>query len=185
MENKLAHSGSEKASKVILYIAVSLDGYIARVNGDVSWLDAYQNVDYGYADFVEEVGAVIMGSRTYEMIPSLGGWPYGNRKGFVVTGRKLRATDGIDIEFTSDLLPLIVRKAKRAAMGKAVYLVGGDELATSFVNQGLIDEMLLFIIPTLLGGGISLFRTVHACPTFRLVKIIPYKNCVVQLHYRK
>ena len=170
-------------STVVLYVAASLDGFIARRDGDVSWLDAYQSPDFGYERFLEGAGSVVMGSRTYEKIPSLGDWPYGTRKTYVATGRELQTMAGASIEFTGDELPEVIRKAKEAAGGKAVYVVGGGRLTTSLLSQGLLDEISLFVIPTILGEGIPLFNGVSAPLAARFVQSIPYRNGVVLLQY--
>jgi dihydrofolate reductase len=167
-------------SKVVLYIAASLDGYIARPDGDVSWLDPYNDVDYGYDRFFEGIGAIIMGSKSYEALRE---WYYGKTKTFVVTRRTLPVPQGADVELYSGPFPQLVDKARQVAGGKDVWHFGGGELATAFLNEGLIDEVQLGLIPTLLGEGIPLFHGVAKQASFHLVQSVPFSNGLVILHY--
>ncbi len=180
-----AADSSRGEGRIILYVAMSLDGYIAGDRGDISWLDSYHNVDYGYERFMRSIGAVIMGSHTYEILPSLGAWPYGERKTFVVTKRKLKKIAAADVRHTNEPLQKVVLEAKAAAKERDVYLVGGGELVTSFLAEGLIDEMILFMIPVLLGGGVRLFVTSPLPRPLILNDVFSYPNHVVRLHYRR
>jgi dihydrofolate reductase len=168
-------------SKVVLYIACSLDGFIAGKDGDVGWLDEYDGAEYGYQQFYESVEALIMGSRTYEQALSFGEWPYPNKKSYVITGRQLGAKPDPSIEFYSGDLTELVAAIKQT--GRDIWLVGGSQLLASFWNEALIDEIRLFVIPTLLNEGIPLFRGISRQTSLTLVGSESYDNGVVQLHY--
>jgi dihydrofolate reductase len=175
-------------SKVILYIAASLDGYIARPNGDVDWLDKYldDTEDYGYTDFYKSVGTVVMGRKTYDQVLTFGAWPYKGAKTYVVTSAPKafrfaeRAKDSI--EAYSGNLPELISKIKRESH-KDIWLVGGGELIAGFINDYLIDEVIITIVPRILGTGIPLFKPnrTEVSMVFKYEK--SYLNGVIQLSY--
>lgn len=144
-------------SKTILYIAASLDGYIADADGEISWLDPYNAVDYGYDAFFAGIGALVVGRTTYEQSLSFPQWPYQDRKTFVVSRQDIAVPPGADVERATGDLRAIARRALEAADGKDVWLVGGGKLVTGFLSAQLIDEIRLFVIPVTLGEGIPLF----------------------------
>ena len=92
-------------SKIILYIASSLDGFIAGINGDISWLDAYQveGEDYGYSEFLKTIDIIVMGSKTYEQVLNFGSWPYEGIKTYVMTKRKLLQSIRRRLNFTQGI----------------------------------------------------------------------------------
>jgi dihydrofolate reductase len=143
--------------KVQLYVAQSFDGFIADRDGGVSWLEPFEGraEDHGYAAFIAEVGAVVMGATTYEQVLGFG-WPYAERPAFVFTHRDLPVPEQADVRFVDgavrDVLP-----ALDAATEKNVFLVGGANLVRQFLEGDAIDELHLFIAPVLLGEGIPLF----------------------------
>lgn len=171
-------------TKVILYIAASLDGFIARSDGDISWLDKYQGggEDYGYADFYGNVGASIMGAKTYEKALTLTGGIDNKMPTYVVTGRQLPAPTGSDITFYSAELPPLLELIRKKVR-KDIWLVGGGQLARSFFKEGLIDNVILSAIPVILGEGISLFGEIEKTIDLDLVKAVSYSSGIVQTHY--
>jgi dihydrofolate reductase len=175
--------------KVVLYIAASIDGYIARENGAVDWLDlvAVEGEDYGYAAFYDSVDALIMGSKTYEevvQVLSPGSWPYPGKFSHVLSSRQL-ATGNPEIVVTSQPLEDVV--ADLQANGKEmIWLVGGGALVAAMLAKDLIDEIMLFIIPLTLGSGLPLFPpTRQEEKSFELVEVKGYQSGVVQVRYRK
>ncbi|WP_440766705.1 dihydrofolate reductase family protein [Natronorubrum sp. DTA7] len=148
---------------VTLYIAASLDGFIATEDGGVEWLEAYQNErdaggsdDSGgsYEDFFASVDCLVMGARTYEQVLTFGEWPYGEKPTFVVTHRDLPlATDRVEL-FAGDLRELVDDLTARYDRS---WLVGGAALSQAFLRRHLIDEIRLTVVPVLLGRGIPLF----------------------------
>jgi dihydrofolate reductase len=172
-------------SKIILYIASSLDGFIAGRNGDISWLDAYQveGEDYGYSEFLKTIDIIVMGSKTYEQVLNFGSWPYEGIKTYIMTKRQLEPVDKAKVEFYSGDLDIFVPGVRRESH-KNIWLVGGASLAQSFLKHSFIDEMVLSIIPVILGDGIPLFGRTQKELRLELLKSGSYNNGVVQLQYR-
>jgi dihydrofolate reductase len=173
-------------SKVILYIAASLDGFIARRDGDLSWLTQHQNPDgndYGYSELIESTGATIMGAKTYEWLLQFEEWPESKeRPTYVITRRKLKAVPGANIIFCSGDLKRLVSTIQQKST-KDIWLVGGAALAQSFLREGLVDKIILSVIPLLLGDGISLFGSLQRGVNLKLLNEKAFKSGIVQLHY--
>ncbi len=170
---------------VILYIATSLDGFIARSDGDISWLDKYQGGkdDYGYSNFYKDVGASIMGANTYEKALTLTGGIDNNMPTYVITHRGLPTVADADITLYSGNLSEIINKIRKKTE-KNIWLVGGGRLTQSFLKEGLVDQIILSTIPIILGEGISLFGNVKKEINFVLVGTKSYKSGIVQTHYK-
>ena len=149
------------------YTAATLDGYIADENHSLEWLFTRQQDRTGplnYADFIADVGAVAMGSTTYEWIldhefankdPAEWKWPY-EQKSWVFTHRELSEVPGADIRFVSgDVVPVHAEMVT-AAGGQNVWVVGGGDLAGQFADAGLLDEVIVYVAPVTLGAGAPL-----------------------------
>jgi dihydrofolate reductase len=162
--------------KIKLFIASSMDGFIAKEDGNVDWL--YTDGDYGYSSFYKTVDTVLMGMNTYRQALGFGEYPYKGKKGFVFT-RTLSGKDR-NVEFVSD--PVAFTKKLLSSGGKDIWLVGGSEINTLFLRNGLIDELILSVHPVYLGKGIPLFRTEEPV-WFRLISSVPYKKGLMQLRY--
>ena len=150
----------KKDRKVVLYIASSLDGYIARNDGSIDWLGGEGNdldSDYGYSEFYENIDTVIMGRKTYEQVvnelsPKV--WPYEGKESYVITRKIFKSNN--DIKFVnSNVNELIIELKKKG--GKDIWIVGGSLLIDSLIRDGLIDEYIIFTMPIILGDGIPLF----------------------------
>lgn len=153
--------------KVILYIATSVDGYIARSNGEVDWLEgdgSDPNSDGGYEAFYNTIDTVIMGNTTYKQIMGWGEYPYKGTKGYVYTKNKQDHNE--DVIFTSQD-PADLIKALKQEEGKDIWVIGGTEIVDLFVKTDLIDEYIITIAPVILGEGIPLFKGNN--PEIRLV----------------
>lgn len=146
--------------KVILFIASSVDGYIADTQGDVGWLDSVCVTDEGpdaYSEFIANVDNVVMGWKTYHQITtelSPGEWVYRGLKSYVITHRKPAPAEGV--HFT-DENPAELIDALRAAPGKDIWICGGADIVGQLVGRDMIDEYYISLIPVLLGNGIRLF----------------------------
>ena len=146
--------------KIVLYIAMSLDGYIARSNGAVDWLSGQGEVleiDNGYEEFYSTIDTVVMGRITYEQVinelsPNI--WVYEGKKCYVFTEKEYEYNE--KVEFTSESIVEFVSDIK-SELGKDIWLVGGGKLIHEFINKNLIDKYIITIIPTILGEGIPLF----------------------------
>jgi dihydrofolate reductase len=170
--------------KVTLYIATSIDGFIAGKNGEVDWLSQVEQEgeDYGYADFYQTVDCLVMGSKTYDLAMSFGTWPYAGKKTVVFT-RKSYPCDRQDVEFVADVPQHVL--ADIEALGfKSVWLVGGGALSRSFRQHGLIDEYVISVVPVVLGEGIPLFPSPGPCEKLRLIHSRSYPSGLLQATYR-
>jgi len=169
--------------KVILYIAMSLDGYIAKSDGDISFLSQVEQKgeDYGYSAFTERVDTIILGRKTYDKILSMGfDAYYGDRSVFVLTRSPHSATD--KITFYSGNLPELISSLK-GQTGKHIYCDGGAETVNLFLLENLFDELIISIIPVLLGDGIRLFGKNFPEQKLQLVSSKSFEKGLVQLHY--
>ncbi|PXA86332.1 dihydrofolate reductase [Caulobacter sp. D4A] len=138
------------------FIAASLDGCVADADGGVQWLAPFRKVDPGYGAFIDDVGTVVMGRRTYDLIPSLGtGWPYAGKRGFVVTSRR---GDPVPrgVKFWREGAPALIERLRELDDGD-VWVVGGAGLLAAFAEEGALDRLSLLIAPVLLGEGLRLF----------------------------
>ncbi len=180
--------GNATGSRVTLHVVSSLDGFIARNDNSVSWLDGNGSVyeagvsisEEEIAAFVKSIDCYVLGSRTYEHALELG-WPYGDTPTVVVTGRELpRARESV--EFYSGDLETLVR-AKLAPRFRNIWLVGGAMLCQRFLSLGLVDEIRLTIAPVLLGDGLRLFGGLLAEKRWDLKNVAAYKNGFVELSY--
>lgn len=173
--------------KVILFIAMSLDGYIADRSGSVNWLtghgNAGENIDT-YSIFIKDVDTVIMGWNTYHQITtelSPDSWVYDGLHTYVITHRDCPSTDGI--QFTGEPPAKLVQKLKETG-GKSIWICGGASIVRQLLQNDLIDTYYISVIPTLLGGGIRLFHTLDREIKLRLVKTQTY-NGITDLVYER
>lgn len=179
---------SAKRPVITLHMVASLDGFVARRDNSVSWLDAPGYVyEDGVAEDREEVERVlaeidcyVMGSRTYEHALELG-WPYGDTPLFVVTSRALR-TERESVELYSGDLERLVDEILAPRYG-SVWLVGGATLCRSFLDLGLVDRMILSIAPVMLGDGLRLFGDGGTERRWRLTDLVAYRTGFVELSY--
>lgn len=173
--------------RVSVYIATSLDGYIARPNGDIDWLTEGAELpgeDFGYAAFMATVDALVMGRRTYEKALSFDPWPYAGKRVVVLsTGSPaVPAALAGSVEVASLPPEVLVERLSREGVSH-VYLDGGATIQ-GFLAAGMIDEITLTRIPVLLGEGIPLFG--HLARDVRLehVETRAFANGFVQSRYR-
>jgi dihydrofolate reductase len=166
-----------------LYIASSIDGFIARADGGIDWLDAVNDSDedYGYQAFYDSVDALIMGSNTYTQVLEFGDWPYPGKPTYVLSSRDLpNALQDVQI-----IPPDIPAMLPRIEHHQKMWLVGGGALVKSFHQSGLISEYIISMIPIVLGDGIALFQAPLTEQSLKLVSAQHYPSGLVQIHYRK
>ena len=174
-------------SRITLYIAQSLDGFIADEGGGVGWLETFQDhYDKGvpgesYQEFFQSLDCLIIGAYTYEQILTFGDWPYGDVPTFVVTHRELPVSKESIRLYTGDLVKLV--KEVIPPEYENIWLVGGADLAQEFVRLGLVDEIRLSVIPVLLGSGVSLFGNSGPGSTLHLTDVTAFKTGIVELWY--
>jgi len=153
-------------STLIYYVAATLDGYIATQQHKLDWLDNFSLGDDAtpYDDFYETVGAVVMGSQTYDWIMSNSpdDWPYQDVPAFVMSNQDLSAHTNLDITFVRGDAGAIAAKARHAAKGKNVWLVGGGKTAACFADAGELQQLFITTIPVFLGSGVPVLPVDHA-----------------------
>lgn len=167
---------------VVAMVAVTMDGYIARADGAVDFLDKYAIEEFDFDDFMEGIGAIVTGSATYEQAVGFG-WAYGARPTLVLTGRAgLPVPDGADVQFSDSPTPLAVREFA-AVTPRRLWLLGGSRVITDALLGGAVDTLDLTVIPEALGSGIPLFCEPFDGP-LELVGTTPYAGGAVRLIYR-
>lgn len=173
---------------VTLFIAMSLDGYIADENGGVAWLAGQEpdaEMPDTYSEFVQGVDTVLMGWNTYHQVVaelSPDAWPYEELMTYVLTHRTCDAREGVC--FTSEDPASLVRSL-RAESGKGIWVCGGANLLRQLMCEDLIDAYYITVVPTLLGGGIRLFGEVPGERRLRLVKTQSYNGMVDMVYERE
>lgn len=169
-------------ARTVYYVAVSVDGFIADRDGGVGWLDAYSSPELGYDAFLAQVGAVVIGRSTYEQMLTFGPWPYEGRDGLIVTSRPLPSPPPRARPVTIAELPAaVVELCKQTS--RDVWIVGGGQTARECLSAGLIDELELYVIPTLLGTGIPLLSHHASSIPLRLIDQQVFSGGVTRLRY--
>jgi dihydrofolate reductase len=171
--------------KVILYIASSLDGYIAKPNDDLSFLSIVQQdgEDYGYSDFVKTVDTVILGRKTYDWVMTqVPEFPHADKNSFIIT-RTARPSIG-KTNFYSGKLKDLISKLK-AEQGKNIFIDGGAEIVNELLKENLIDEFIISVIPIIVGNGTKLFKDGRPELKLELVSTKQFDKGLTQLHYKR
>ena len=179
-------------SCVTIHMVASLDGFIARKDGRVDWLETSDEFEDGdtldpvfVQEFLKTIDCYVMGSRTYET--ALGfeakgfGWSYGDKPTFVLTSRELPKTRNT-VEFYSGDLELLVGEKLKTNF-RSIWFVGGGEVSGECLRLGLADEVRYSIMPILIGDGISFFEGLHKDVALHLVEAKAYKSGMVALRY--
>ena len=171
--------------KLILYIATSLDGYIAKPNDDLSFLSIVQKdgEDYGYSEFVSSIDTVILGRKTYDGIMAVvDEFPHMDKISYIIT-RTERPSIG-NINFYNGTLNSLVKKLK-SEKGKNIFIDGGAEIVHELLKANLIDEFIISIIPILVGDGIKLFADGRPELKLKLVTLKKFETGLIQMHYER
>lgn len=171
-------------SKVILYIATSLDGYIATPDGGIGWLMEFDSEaeDYGCQEFFDRLGALVIGGKTYRQVLGFEEWPYSGVITYVITRQEnVELPDESVVPYSGEMAALVDHL--RQTIEKDIWLVGGGELNAIFLQEGLIDEYIISVMPLLLGDGIPLVHGIEKLTNLTLTNSKVYPNGVVQLQY--
>ena len=173
--------------KLIIYIASSLDGYIAQPNDDLSFLKLVEKEgeDYGYAEFTATIDTTILGRKTYDwVLREIGTSHYdnGDRDVYVIT-RTERPSVGRTKFHTGNLVEFV--QQLKAKDGKNIYCDGGAELINELLKHDLIDEYIISIVPVLLGSGTRLFKNGRPEQQLELLATKTFDTGLTQLHYRR
>lgn len=170
--------------KLILYIAASLDGFIAKSDGNIDWLHdeslSIEGEDFGYTAFLNTIDTTLMGNKTYEMICSFDmPFPYIDQTNFVFS-RSIQKEKHDSVQFIREDMIQFTHQLKNNA-GKNIWLIGGGIINTQLLNAGLIDEIILTLIPVTLGNGIKIFEDNLKMNNFTLQESKTFNNGMVQL----
>jgi dihydrofolate reductase len=172
--------------KIILGVAVSLDGFIEGPNGEYDWCLTDQ--DYGLSDFFKRVDTLFMGRKTYEMAQSMGEPPPGfpKFKEYIFSTTLVNVKEGAVLikENIKEEVEKIKNDSPASTEGKDIWLFGGAGLTTSLLNLGLVDELSLSVHPIILGGGKPLFNNVNARIQLKLIDTKSYSTGLVSLTYQ-
>jgi dihydrofolate reductase len=172
----------------IVYIGISLDGYIADINGKLDWLQSIPNPDnhdFGFADFMNRIDAIIMGRNTFDTVCDFEGeWPY-NKPVFVLSN----SLNSIPVKYSgkAELIKgdLSDIESKLYQKGYKRFYIDGGVTIQNFLEEDKIDEMIITTIPILLGGGTPLFGKLPKQKAFELVKSDVLLDAMVKSHYRR
>lgn len=170
---------------VIVHIATSADGYIARPDGDLEWLTARRAPKgyYGMETFVRSIDTKVLGRKTYEASVRLGATFDSKTRYFVFSRRAPPADAPSGVEFVSEAIgPFVARL--RDHPGKNIWLMGGGDVIASFLDAGAIDEFVVTVVPVFIGDGIPLMARRHRNVPLDLQSSERFEDGVVQLHYR-
>ena len=166
--------------KIVLNLALSLDGLIAGPNGEYDW--CFTDADYGMTEFMSSVDATIMGGKSYRLLLSYGA-PYPELTNYVITRTETNAPHS-NVVFVRDNILSFVEALKRKE-GKNLWLFGGAEITQLLMETDLVDVLMLAVHPIVLGDGIQLFGKYSSRKHFELVDSIRYPSGLVQLIYDK
>jgi dihydrofolate reductase len=170
--------------KLFIYIACSLDGYIAKPNDDLSFLDvaAKEGEDYGYADFISTIDTVIVGRKTYDWVmKQTGEFPHAKDKESYIITHTPRESEGNLNFYDGDLKDLVTKLKSKE--GQNIFCDGGSEVIKTLLDAGLVDEMIIFFMPIMVGAGTRLFRDGIPEKRVYLVTAKAYETGVVRVHY--
>lgn len=177
------------------YAAQSLDGYIAESDDSIEWLTGYEGSfdgadsdagQAGYDDFYEGIGALVMGSTTYEWIlEHARGWPYAGKPAWVLSSRGLAQPEDedADVRIVDAEVPELIDELRDAAGDRDIWIVGGGPVASQFAEQGLLDRVEVTVVPVVLGEGKRLFdRRLESGP-MQLISVTTFSSGMVGLTY--
>lgn len=170
------------------YIATSLDGFVARLNGKLDWLDAAaekgSKEDYGYLDFMSTIDCIVMGRNTFEKVASFPDWPYNGKRVIVLSKTMKEPPSHLaeKVSFFSGKIALLAVELQNLKL-KRVY-VDGSMTIQSFINAKLLDELIVTSLPVLIGRGISLFGPVKDDVALKLLENKSFSSGFVQSHYQ-
>jgi dihydrofolate reductase len=179
-------------SRVTIHMVASLDGFIARKDGGVDWMETSDRFEAGasmsrelVAEFLESIDCYVMGSRTYETALDFEarglGWAYGAKPTFVLTSRALRKTRDT-VQFYSGELAILVNERLKPNF-RSIWFVGGGEVSGECLRRGLADEVRYSIMPIVIGEGISFFQGLANDVALHLVEVNAYDTGMVALRY--
>jgi dihydrofolate reductase len=187
MRKSLGRATKRLMRKITVYIATSADGYIARPDGDVEWLDRPHTAgDYGIRAFYRSIDTILWGRKTYEVAlafqkQGIKGAEFDPKVKNYVFSRQ-RQPPAPHVEFVNQPIPTFARRL-RAIQGKNIWLMGGGGIIASFLDHGQIDDFIIHMIPIFIGDGIPLIAPKHRAIPLTLRSCRRYADGVIRLHY--
>ena len=172
--------------KILVYVATSADGYIARADGGVDWLNRPRTAgDYGMGAFFRTIDTILWGRKTYEQSAGTGGGGFFGPKvkNYVFSHQPPSSQPPPGVEFINEPVGEFAQRL-RSEKGKHVWIMGGGGLIASFLDAGEIDEFIIHVIPTFIGEGIPLVHPRRRSVELALLSSQPFSDGVVRLHYR-
>jgi dihydrofolate reductase len=182
-------------SLVRYYAAQTLDGYIAEADDSIDWLTSYEGSfegadsdegEAGYDAFYEGIGALIMGSTTYEWVLAHGrGWPYAGKPAWVLSSRQLERpeAEGADVRIVDEEVPNLIGEMRDAAGELDIWVVGGGNVASQFADHDLLDRVEVTLVPVVLGQGKPLFDKRLRGGPMQLIEARTFSSGMVGLTY--
>lgn len=167
--------------RFLVYIAVSLDGYVATPDGGVGWLDAFGGSDYGYSAFIDGISSAVVGRATYDQAVQLG-WPYQGIEFFVLTSSPLTDPPPHTVAWAEPVEALVRHLSGPGRTGDC-WVLGGPRTIRAFAEIGALHELHLFVMPVVLGAGIPLFPSPYPRQRMDLVSVDAFETGVVRLVY--
>lgn len=173
-------------TKFSVYIATSLDGFIARPDGGLDWLPPIvpEIEDYGYRAFSDSIDTLVMGRATYEVALTFGAWPYEGKRTVVLSSGRPTVPEHLKAHVETTSLPPRLLAAHLEATGSRSVYVDGGKTIQSFLRAGLIDEITLTTVPVLIGSGLPLFGPLDADVRLELLSSRSFAGGLVQSTYR-
>jgi dihydrofolate reductase len=175
--------------KIIVYIATSADGFIARPDGSVDWLDRPSpKGNYGMGAFYESIDTILWGRKTCDVVldfqkKGVPGSAFDSRvKNYVFTRSLLQSAPPAGVEFVSEPIKTFAKRL-REKKGKDIWMMGGAGIIGSFLDEGEIDQFMIHVIPTFIGEGIPLIASGRRTVPLRLISCAKFPDGVVKLHY--
>ena len=171
--------------KIIVHIATSADGYIARPDGDIEWLTERPAPKgfYGIGKFTNSIDTYVLGRKTYDLSLQMGAKFSTKTPHYVFSRRPPPASVPAGVEFVTEAVGAFAKRLRKGK-GKDIWMMGGGEIIASFLDEGAIDEFIISVIPTFIGEGIPLIARRHRHVPLRLQSVRPFSDGVVQVHYK-
>jgi dihydrofolate reductase len=171
--------------KIIVHIATSADGYIARPDGDIEWLTKRPAPRgfYGIGKFMNSIDTKLLGRKTYDLSVQLGATFDTETPHYVFSRRPAPASLPAGVEFVSESIGAFAKRLRRGK-GKNIWMMGGGGIIASFLDEGAIDDFIISVIPTFIGEGLPLIARRHRHVPLRLQSMRRFSDGVVQIHYQ-
>jgi dihydrofolate reductase len=172
--------------KTMVYVGTSLDGFIARKDGDIGWLVKFENqeVHDSYGEFINKIDAIVIGRGSFEKVLSFPSWPY-EKKVFVLSTSLKQVPGMLTEKVTIVSMPPKELLSYLSKEGFSTIYIDGGKVIQSFLKEDLIDELIITTVPVLTGSGISLFDQLNNDLSFKHIQTSIYSNGLVKSHYER